>query len=32
VVSIAADYAAPEYMWLRDGSYYCSRIFIGYAR
>jgi len=27
VVSVAADYRAPEFMWLRDGSNYCGRIF-----
>jgi uncharacterized protein YqfB (UPF0267 family) len=32
VASVAADHAAPEYMWLRDGSNYCGRIFIGCAR
>jgi len=22
-----ADYAAPEFLWLRDGTNYCGRIF-----
>jgi len=32
VTSVAANYAAPEFMWLRDGSNYCGRVFIGCAR
>jgi hypothetical protein len=27
VASYTADYAAPEFLWLRDGSNYCGRIF-----
>ena len=32
ISSVAADYAAPEFMWLRDGSNYCGRIFMGCTR
>jgi hypothetical protein len=32
ISSVAADYAAPEYMWLRDGTNYCGRIFQGCAK
>jgi hypothetical protein len=32
ISSVASDYSAPEFMWLRDGSNYCGRIFIGCAR
>lgn len=32
VLSFAADYAAPEFLWLRDGSNYCGRIFQGCLR
>lgn len=27
VLSVTADYAAPEFLYLRDGSNYCGRIF-----
>lgn len=27
VLSLSADYAAPEFLYLRDGSNYCGRIF-----
>jgi len=27
VASYTADYAAPEFLWLRDGTNYCGRIF-----
>ena len=27
IASYTADYAAPEFLWLRDGSNYCGRIF-----
>ena len=30
--SFTADYAAPEFLWLRDGSNYCGRIFQGCLR
>jgi len=29
VSSVAADYQAPEFMWMRDGTNYCGRIFSG---
>jgi hypothetical protein len=32
ISSVAADHAAPEYLWLRDGTNYCGRIFRGCAR
>lgn len=32
VSSVSADYSAPEFAWLRDGSNYCGRMFMGCAR
>ena len=32
VVSFTADHAAPEFLYLRDGSNYCGRIFQGCLR
>jgi hypothetical protein len=32
ISSVSADHSAPEFAWLRDGSNYCGRIFIGCLR
>jgi hypothetical protein len=32
ISSVSADYSAPEYAWLRSGTNYCGRIFMGCAR
>lgn len=32
IQSFTADHAAPEFLWLRDGSNYCGRIFQGCRR
>lgn len=32
VRSFAADHSAPEFLWLRDGSNYCGRLFEGCIR
>ena len=32
IQSFTADHAAPEFLWLRDGSNYCGRIFQGCLR
>jgi hypothetical protein len=32
ISSVSADYSAPEFLWLRDGTNYCGRIFAGCAR
>jgi len=32
VLSFTADHAAPEFLYLRDGSNYCGRIFQGCLR